>query len=152
MKLILGCDEFGLELGKLLQEHLTEKGHEVSMVCPVEDCQADYPAIAEKVALAIARGEFNRGILVCGTGIGMAITANKVPGVRAACCHDMYSAERARKSNNAQVITLGAQVVGPALARVLIDVWMASEFEDGRSTRKVARIEEIDRRYRRLEP
>ena len=121
------------------------------MVNPSEDFKVDYPDIAEKVALTISRGEYTRGILVCGTGIGMAIVANKVPGVRAACCHDLYSAERARKSNDAQIITMGAQVIGPSVAKALIDVWLASEFSGGRSERKVARIKEIDKNYRRLD-
>lgn len=149
MKLILGYDEFGMQLGEMLREHLIECGHEIDMVRPGEDMHEDYPEIAEKVALAISRGEYSRGILVCGTGIGMAIVANKVPGVRAACCHDLYSAERSRKSNDAQIITLGAQVIRPTAARGLIDVWLRSEFEGGRSARKVAAMVEIDRRYRR---
>ena len=96
-------------------------------------------------------GEGERGVLVCGTGIGMAIVANKVPGVRAAQAHDLYSAERARKSNDAQIITLGALVVGPELAKALIDVWLRSEFGGGRSAPKVAKINAVDERYRRHE-
>ena len=107
----------------------------------------DYPDVAIELAERIAHGESDRGILICGTGIGMAITANKVPGVRAACCHDPYSAERARKSNNAQVMTMGAQIVAPTLAHVLVDHWLASEFGGGRSAPKVAKIEALDKHY-----
>jgi ribose 5-phosphate isomerase B len=82
-----------------------------------------------------------------GTGLGMSITANKVPGVRAAQCHDVYSAERARKSNNAQVLTMGGRVIGPENAKTVLDAWLASEFEGGGSAPKVEKIEEIDRRY-----
>nr|WP_281273690.1 RpiB/LacA/LacB family sugar-phosphate isomerase [Biomaibacter acetigenes] len=80
----------------------------------------------------MSRGDYDRGILICGTGIGMAIVANKVPGVRAAQCHDVYSAERARKSNDAQIMTMGALVVGTELAKKLVDVWLESEFQGGR--------------------
>ena len=93
--------------------------------------------------------EVERGILVCGTGIGMAISANKIPGVRAAVCHDAYSAERARKSNDAHVLCLGSQIVGPALALTLVDLWLEAEFAGGRSTPKVAKMKAIDESYRR---
>jgi ribose 5-phosphate isomerase B len=100
------------------------------------------------VALAVAHGECERGILVCGTGIGMAIAANKVPGVRAAQAHDVYSAERARKSNDAQVITLGAQVIGSELAKMIIAAWLPAEFSGGRSAPKVEKLKDLDKRYR----
>src|SRR5690606_2736485 len=86
----------------------------------------DYPDVAEEVANAIVRGECERGILLCGTGLGMAIAANKVPGIRAATCHDVYSAERAQKSNNAQILTLGARVIGPELAKKVVSAWLES--------------------------
>ena len=93
-------------------------------------------------------GHFERGILVCGTGAGMAIVANKVPGVRAVCVQDPYTAERAVASNNAQIITFGAQITGPLVAEKLIDVWLASEFQGGRSAPKVAKIDALDEKYR----
>jgi ribose 5-phosphate isomerase B len=108
----------------------------------------DYPDVAEQAAVAVASGEVDRAILVCGTGIGMSITANKVPGVRAALCHDTYSAERARKSNDAQVITMGARVIGPELAKKIVEVWLESDFAGGNSTRKVEKMNAIDDRYR----
>lgn len=111
--------------------------------------EVDYPDIGEKLAERVSKGEFERGILICGTGIGMAIVANKVPGVRAACCHDPYSAERARKSNNAQILTMGSQIVAPTLAHTLLDHWLDSEFAGGRSSPKVAKIDAIDEKYRR---
>jgi len=151
MRIIIGSDHFGYHLKEDLRAYLQGKGHEVvdaGWHSPTEP--VDYPDIAVQVAERIARGEFERGILICGTGIGMAIVANKVPGVRAATCHDPYSAERARKSNDAQIMTLGAQVVAPTLARMLVDHWLASEFAGGRSAPKVAKIKEIDARYRRM--
>jgi ribose 5-phosphate isomerase B len=104
----------------------------------------DYPDIAVQVARDIAAHKAERGILICGTGIGMAITANKVPGVYAAQAHDTYSAERARKSNNAQIVTMGARVIGPELAKQIVDAWMASEFQGGGSQRKVEKIKQIE--------
>ena len=89
------------------------------------------------------------GILICGTGIGMCIVANKVPGVRAALAHDVYSAERARKSNDAQILTMGAQVVGTEAARAILNAWLASEFQGGRSAPKVAKMAALDTKYRK---
>jgi ribose 5-phosphate isomerase B len=149
VKIIIGSDHFGCALKDILSEHLSELGYEVVDIGTNEDTPVDYPDIAQEVAEAIARGEFERGVLICGTGIGMAIAANKVPGVRAACCHDPYSVERARKSNDAQIITMGSQVVGPALAKSLLDIWLRSEFAGGRSTPKLGKIKAIDERYRR---
>ena len=112
------------------------------------DTQAvDYPDVAEDLAGRIATGDHQRGILICGTGIGMAIAANKVPGVWAAQCHDTYSAERARKSNNAQVLTMGARVIGPELAKQIVDSWLNSEFAGGASARKVAKIERLEEKH-----
>ena len=107
-----------------------------------------YPDIAEKVAVAVAKGECERGILICGTGIGMAMAANKVPGIRAAQVYDVYSAERSRKSNNAQIMTMGALVTGPALAKKLVEAWLVSDFAGGGSAPKVDKIMAIEERYR----
>jgi ribose 5-phosphate isomerase B len=148
MRLVIGSDHFGYALKGHLRGYLEQLGHELhDLGCDAVEDEVDYPDVAEALATRVASGEFERGILVCGTGIGMAIVANKVPGVRAACCHDPYSAERARKSNDAQVLCLGAEIVGPALARVLVDRWLGSEFAGGRSTRKVQKIAALDERY-----
>jgi ribose 5-phosphate isomerase B len=147
MKLIVGSDHFGFPIKTAAIEHLNQLGYQVEDVgCGGEDDITDYPDIAVALANRIASGEFERGILVCGTGIGMAMVANKVPGVRAACCHDPYSAERARKSNDAQIITFGGQIIGPSLACSLLDHWLVSEFGGGRSLPKVAKIKELDDR------
>lgn len=151
MKIAIGCDENAFELKESIKAHLTELGVEY------EDFGADkgedtlYPEIARRVAVSIMEGKHERGILICGTGLGMAITANKIPGVRAATCHDVYSAERARKSNNAQIITFGAQVIGPVLVNKLVDVWLDSDFAGGRSQPKVDLVDAIDAQYRRVE-
>ncbi len=144
-KIGIGADDAALELKAALIERLEEKGYEVQDYGIKE--YADYPDVAVEVAEAVARGEHDRAILCCGTGLGMSITANKVPGVRAAQCHDVYSAERARKSNNAQVLTMGQRVIGPEAAKTVLDAWLASEFAGGASAKKVEKIEEIDRRY-----
>jgi ribose 5-phosphate isomerase B len=150
MQIVIGSDHFGFDLKAEIRHHLEQLGHEViDLGCESRENEVDYPDVAEQLASRIARNEFQRGILVCGTGIGMAMAANKIPGVRAACAHDPYSAERARKSNDAQVLCLGSQVVGASLARILVDHWLNAEFAGGRSTRKVAKIRALDERYHR---
>jgi ribose 5-phosphate isomerase B len=145
MEIVIGSDHFGYALKEQLSIELARLGHApVDIGCFGATDEVDYPDVASQLAGRIADGEFERGILVCGTGIGMAIAANKVPGVRAACCHDTYSAERARKSNDAQVLCLGSQVVGPALASQVLVRWLESEFGGGRSTRKVEKLKSLD--------
>ena len=142
----IGSDEAGFELKARLCEVIRAEGWEVvDFGCHSPD-PVDYPDVALEVAHAIARGEHGRGVLICGTGIGMAIAANKVPGVRAAQAHDPYSAERARKSNDAQILTLGARVIGPELAATLVRIWLRSEFAGGGSARKVAKIMAAEQR------
>jgi ribose 5-phosphate isomerase B len=150
MRVAIGCDENGYEMKEAIKKHLQGLGVEYEdFGCEDKNDKTMYPEIAHRVAASIMEGKHDRGILICGTGLGMAITANKVPGVRAATCHDIYSAERARKSNNAQIITFGAQVIGTVLAIQLLDAWLNSEFAGGRSKPKVDLMEEIDRKYRR---
>jgi ribose 5-phosphate isomerase B len=145
-KIAVGADGAATQLKSVLIEYLEENGYEVEDYGS-EAAGVDYPDVAVEVAEAVAAGEHDRAILCCGTGLGMSITANKVPGVRAAQCHDVYSAERARKSNNAQVLTMGARVIGPELAKSVLQAWLESEFAGGGSAPKVAKMEEIDRRY-----
>lgn len=150
MRIAIGCDDAGEPLLKVVAEQLKGiAGIEiVDFSAPTSDHTEYYPDVAERVALAVKDAQFDRGILVCGTGIGMAITACKIPGIRAALCHDTYSAERARKSNNAQVLTMGARVIGPEVARSIVDVWLQSEFDpESRSAPKVQRMVEIDDKY-----
>lgn len=150
MKIAIGCDEVAYQLKAALIEHLSQRDD-----IELKDFGANagevilYPDVAKAVAEAVAAGEFERGILVCGTGIGMAITANKVPGIRAAVCHDPFSAERSRKSNNAQIMCMGERVIGVELAKYLLDVWLKCDFSGGGSTPKVNRIDEIDAMYHR---
>jgi ribose 5-phosphate isomerase B len=147
-RIIIGADHLGLPLKDAVVEHLRAKGHEVTDIGVSSSEAVDYPDIARPLAERIAEGEFGRGILVCGTGAGMAISANKVPGVRAVCVQDPYTAERAIASNNAQVLTLGALITGAPVARMLVDIWLANEFQGGGSAAKVAKMDKIDADYR----
>lgn len=150
MKIALGCDEAGLPLMDVIRDYLQKQNIPVQDFGVHTSDPVDYPDVAEQASKAVADGDCERAILVCGTGIGMSITANKVPGVRAALCHDTYSAERARKSNDAQVITMGARVIGPELAKKIVEVWLDSEFAGGNSARKVEKMNAVDERYRAL--
>jgi ribose 5-phosphate isomerase B len=146
MKIAIGSDEAGYQLKELIKAYLLDLHHEVEDFGAFDERPVLYPDVAFKVAEQVAAGRFPRAILMCGTGIGMAICANKVPGVRAAQAHDTYSAERARKSNDAQVLTMGARVVGAELAKSIVKAWLESEFEPGRSGPKVERIKAYDER------
>jgi ribose 5-phosphate isomerase B len=141
----VGADDAGAPLKERLAAYLVERGYQVKDFG--NGAGRDYPDVAAEVAEAVARGDHDRALLVCGTGLGMAIAANKVPGVRAATAHDPYSAERARKSNDAQVLTMGARVIAPEAAEMVLDHWLTAEFEPGRSSPKVAKLEALDARY-----
>lgn len=147
MKLAIGCDEAAYRLKMEIMKHLEEIGVEYEDYGAGQGETVLYPDVARKVAQAVADGKYERGILVCGTGIGMAITANKVPGIRAAVCHDPFSAERARKSNDAQILCMGERVIGVELAKYLVDIWLRCEFSGGSSAPKVQRIMEVEQFY-----
>jgi D-erythrulose 4-phosphate isomerase len=142
MKIALGADSAGKPLIDVLEAHLKVKGgHEVVNLSQ----SGFYADLSAAVAKKVVSGEFDRAILCCGTGIGVCIAANKIPGIRAALTHDTYSAERAAKSNNAQVITMGARVIGPELAKSIADAWLASEFDPkGPSAANVEAINRLD--------
>jgi ribose 5-phosphate isomerase B len=146
MRIAIGADHLGIPLKEEIASLLRERQIEFQDFSVVSGEAVDYPDVAEQVAQSISDGRFERGILVCGTGIGMAISANKVPGIRAAVVHDPYSAERSRKSNNAQILTMGALVIGAPVARHLVSIWLASEFQGGDSVRKVEKIGLIETR------
>ncbi|WP_312652238.1 ribose 5-phosphate isomerase B [Proteiniclasticum sp.] len=147
MKIAIGCDEAAYGLKVEIMKHLEGKGIEFFDFGSKKGDVVLYPDVAYTVADAVAKGDYERGILFCGTGIGMAITANKVPGIRAAVCHDPYSTERSRKSNNCQIMTMGERVIGVELAKYLVDIWLESDFSGGGSTAKVDRITEIEKRF-----
>ena len=148
MKIAIGCDNAAFELKGILKKYMEELGHDVNdLGIPSADDSTFYPEIAERVAKSIKVGECERGMLLCGTGIGMCIAANKVPGAYAALCHDTFSAERSIKSNNAQIITMGARVIGPELAKVITRTWLESKFTPGSSTPKINLITDIEKKY-----
>lgn len=148
MKIAVAGDSAGEGLAKLLAEHLKDS-HEVAELSRTEaGPDAFYADLSERVASAVMAGEYDRAILVCGTGIGVQIAANKVPGLRAAQCHDTYSAGKAATSNNAQIITMGARVVGPELAKDIADAFLAAAFDpQGRSAGNVQAIDAVDAKY-----
>jgi ribose 5-phosphate isomerase B len=143
---VIGADHFGLELKKDLRDHLRAAGLEVEDIGVDAADPVDYPDIGAALARRVAAGEFERGVLICGTGAGMAITANKIPGVRAVCVTDPYTAERAIASNDALIATFGSQITGPAVARMLVDIYLSNVFQGGRSAPKVAKLAALDAR------
>lgn len=140
MKVVVGSDHAGLELKRALSEHLRSKGHELEDVGTDGPASCDYPDFAQAVARLVASGEADRGILVCGTGQGMAIAANKVPGVRAGCVSDTFSARMIAAHNDARVLCLGQRVVGQGLAVEIVEAWLGTTFEGGRHAARVAKI------------
>ena len=142
MKIAIGADSAGKPLLDVIEAHLATK----SDVTVANLSQSGFYAdLSRKLAETIVAGENERGILICGTGIGVSISANKVPGIRAALTHDTYSAERAAKSNNAQIITMGARVIGPELAKAIVDKWLESDFDpNGSSVDNVKAIDRLD--------
>ena len=145
MQIVIDADEAGLKLKRDLVEHMGSLGVEVVDLNHLgKNPDADYPEIGYNLAVKIKDQEYDRGILICGTGLGMAMIANKVETVYAGPCHDVYSAERLRKSNDAQVITLGARVVGVELAKTIVNAWLEAEFQAGSSRPKVESMRNLE--------
>ncbi len=150
MKIAIAGDSAGEPLARLLAEYLGST-HEVAEISHKNDGPDDFYAnLAERVATQVLEGTYERAILVCGTGIGVCISANKVPGIRAALCHDTYSAERASLSNNAQIMTMGSRVIGAELAKVIANTFLSHTFDQGgRSAANVKAIDALDVKYHR---
>ncbi len=146
MRIAAGSDHAGLALKRLLVERLRAAGHEVDDLGTHDTASCDYPDYAEAVARAVAGGGYERGLLVCGTGQGMAMAANRVAGVRAAVCADTFSARATRSHNDANVLCLGERVVGPGLAGDIVDAFVESAFEGGRHANRVAKIAALQNR------
>lgn len=145
LKLVIDADDAALELKDVIFNHLKDQGYDITDLNYVrENRGATYPEVGYHLAKKVQSGAYERGILICGTGLGMAMIANKVKGVYAGVCHDVFSAERLKKSNDARIITLGARVVGPELAKVIVDAYMNSEFQGGRSAPKVDKMRELE--------
>jgi ribose 5-phosphate isomerase B len=144
MRIAVGCDHRGYEVKKNLTDLLTELGHEImDQGADNEDC-VDYPDIAARVSRLVAAGDADRGVLVCGTGIGMSITANKFKGVRAAICNDPVTAEISRRHNDLNVLCLAGDLLGKRNIAPLIRVWLETEFEGGRHERRLKRIRKFE--------
>jgi ribose 5-phosphate isomerase B len=148
MKIALAGDSAGEGLAKILAEHLSDS-YDVDEVSHTDNGPDPFYAnLSDRVATAVIKGDYDRAILVCGTGIGVCLSANKVPGIRAAQCHDTYSAGKAATSNNAQIITMGARVIGPELAKEIATTFLTSSFDpEGRSAGNVNAINEVDSKY-----
>ena len=148
MKIAVAGDSAGADLAHTLAEHLKDRFEVEEVSTPRTDAEKLYAHLSDRVASQVKDGTYERAILVCGTGIGVCISANKVPGIRAALTHDTYSAERAALSNNAQIITMGARVIGPELAKSIADAFLAQTFDEkGRSAGNVKAIEALDAKY-----
>jgi len=147
MKIAIDCDDAAVNLKAVIVDHLKSQGADITDL----DYSATkenpfYPEIGYNLALSIQDGSYDRGILICGTGLGMAMIANKVQGVYAGLCHDCFSAERLKKSNDANVLTMGERVVGPELAKMIVDAWLASKFAGGGSADKVKQMRQLEKK------
>jgi ribose 5-phosphate isomerase B len=141
MKIMVGCDHGGYDLKQVVVKHLQQLDHQVEDIGSHNGESVDYPLYAVQVGNAVADARVDRGILICGSGIGMCITANRLPGVRAAAVFDPYTAKLSRRHNNSNILCLGGRVLGDHLALEIVDAWLREKFEGGRHERRVALIE-----------
>ena len=141
MTIAFGCDHSAFGLKQEIIKFTESLGHSVKDFGTFSEERADYPEYAKKAAKAIIDGECNLGILVCGTGVGMSITANKVKGIRAVVCSEPFSAKLSREHNNTNILCLGARVVGPELAKMIVEIWLSAEFQGGRHSDRVEMFE-----------
>lgn len=146
MKIGIANDHTGIEMKQAITALLEEKGHEVVNFGTDKNESCDYPIYGEKVGRAVASGEVDRGILICGTGLGISLAANKVHGVRAAVCSEPCTARLSRQHNDANVLAFGARIVGLEMAKMIVETWMDAEFEGGRHKRRVDMIMDIENR------
>ena len=147
MKIILGSDHAGFNLKEKIKKYLKEQDFSFDDLGTYSTDPVDYHDITLKVAKAVAKGEYRRGIIICGTGIGTAIVANKVPGIRAALCHDPVSSSFSRTHNDANILTLGERIIGPNLALEIVRIFLTTEFSGGRHIRRVEKIKKIEEKY-----
>lgn len=144
MKIAIGNDHSAVEYKEVISKYLTDKGYEV-VNYGTDTCDSvDYPLIAKKVADDVADGKVSKAILICGTGVGMMLAANKVKGIRAVVCSEPYSAKLSRNHNDTNILCFGARVVGIELAKMIVDAWLESDFEGGRHQRRVDMIKQIE--------
>lgn len=144
MKIAIGNDHAAVELKNIIKEHLESKGYEVINVGTDTNDSCDYPVYGEKVGRLVASGEADAGVLICGTGVGISIAANKVKGVRACVCSEPYTAKLSKMHNNSNIIAFGARVVGSEMAKMITDTWLETEYEGGRHQRRVDMLDAIE--------
>lgn len=144
MKIAIGSDHGGFQLKETVKAYLNEKGYDIEDLGCFSGESVDYPDFALKVAEKVASGEFEKGILMCGTGIGISISANKVKGIRAALCHDHLTASLAARHNNANILCMGGRTTGPETAKDIVDAWLNTPFEGGRHSRRLAKITDME--------
>ena len=146
MKIVLANDHSAVDMKKEILAHLEEKGYQVIDIGTNSPESCDYPVFGERAGKMVASGRADLGILICGTGVGISLAANKVKGVRACVCSEPYSAKLSRMHNDTNILAFGARVVGTELAKMIVDEWLAAEFEGGRHKRRVDMIMEIEKR------
>ena len=144
MKLLIGCDHAAYGLKETLKRYLIETGHEVEDVGAFSEASVDYPQIGMQVAAQVSQGRYERGILMCGTGLGMSMVANRYPHVRAALCNDLFSALMSRRHNDANILVMGGRVIGDVLAIDILNAWLETPFEGGRHQRRLDQFDIID--------
>lgn len=144
MKVAIGCDHAGLTLKNAVIEHLKQRGFEINDCGTYDSASCHYPVFAQKVAEAVTSGAAEKGILVCGTGVGMSMAANKIKGIRAACVSDCFSAEATRAHNDANIVCFGQRVVGEGLALKIVDTFLDTKFEGGRHQIRIDMVNELD--------
>ena len=147
MKIGIGNDHVGYEMKLEIKEYLEAQGHEVVDFGADSAERSDYPIYGEKVARAVVSGEVDRGVLICGTGVGISLAANKVDGIRAAVCSEPVTASLAKRHNNANIIAFGARIVGIEMAKAIVDAWLSVEFEGGRHAHRVGLLMDIENRH-----
>lgn len=146
MKIGIGNDHSGVEMKREIVKFLQEQGHEVVNYGTDESTRCDYPVYGEKVGCAVASGNVDKGILICGTGLGISLAANKVRGVRAVVCSEPCTARLSRQHNDANVLAFGARIIGIEMAKMIVETWLNTEFEGGRHQRRVDMVMEIENR------
>jgi ribose-5-phosphate isomerase B len=143
MKIAIGNDHVGIELKPIIVEYLKELGHTVDDFGAYTNERTDYPIYGRKVAEAVVNGEYDCGILICGTGVGISISANKVKGIRAVVCSEPYSAKLSKQHNNTNILAFGARVIGSELAKMIVKEWLEAEYEGGRHSKRVEMLNEM---------
>ncbi|NOY64992.1 MAG: ribose 5-phosphate isomerase B, partial [Nitrospirae bacterium] len=146
-RIAIGSDHAGLELKNFIKDILIQKGIEPVDFGTHEEASVDYPDFGEQVSFAVARGEVERGILICGTGLGMSIVANKFPGIRATLCHDEYTARMSRLHNDSNILVMGGRVIKREVALKVLLTWLETPFEGGRHSRRLDKILKIEKRF-----